>query len=210
MSQTDIAVPSLGEQAQLRADVISRIAFRITRSRSASQDVTQEVMLRVCRCGGFDASRGTFDAWVQMLTQSAAIDWIRREAAHERRQGRVGAIHVSTMPAVEDEVGARWRAAGIRTAVESLPEDERVVVSMAYFDDLTYREVAQRLGLPEGTVKTRIRRALSRLATTQSQLKSEEVRFVPIRNADRSELMVGGQEPEASMTFVNTASSPAS
>jgi RNA polymerase sigma factor (sigma-70 family) len=75
-----------------------------------------------------------------------------------------GALHSATVVVVEEAVTARVQAASVRSAVAKLPARERAVVSLAYFDGLTYRQIADRLGLPEGTVKSRIRRALTRLA----------------------------------------------
>lgn len=160
------AEPNLAEQVYVKVEAIRRIAYRMTRSHGAAQEITQDVLLRVCRRGGFDASRGTLDAWVQIVTQHTAIDWIRSEVAQQRRVAKVGAMHVATIPLVEDVVTDRSRATNLRAAVARLPDDERIVVSLAYFDELTYRQVAERLGLPEGTVKSRIRRALTRLAQT--------------------------------------------
>ena len=143
---------------------IRRTALRLTRSEIAAQDVTQEVFLRVIRNGGFDSSRGPLDQWLQIVTRNTAIDWIRHEAAHRQRLTRVGAMHSATVVVVEEAVAARAQAADLRAAVALLPSREREVVSLAYFDGLTYRQIAGRLGLPEGTVKSRIRRALTRLA----------------------------------------------
>jgi len=136
----------------------------MTRSESAAQDITQEVFVRVMRRGGFDPSRGSLERWLQIVTRNTAIDWIRREAAYERRVTRVGAIHNATTIDVQETVVARVQAARVRAAVSQLPEGEREVVSLAYFAELTYRQVADRTGLAEGTVKSRIRRALTRMA----------------------------------------------
>lgn len=157
---------SLAELADRYGDGIRRTALRLTRSQVAAQDITQEVFLRVICNGGFDPRRGSLDRWLQMVTRNTAIDWIRREAAHQQRVTRVGAMHSATVVVVEETVTARAQAADIRAAVAQLPSREREAISLAYFDGLTYRQIANRLGLPEGTVKSRIRRALTRLAYT--------------------------------------------
>lgn len=154
----------LAELVHRHGDEIRRTALRLTRSEIASEDITQEVFLRVICKGGFDSSRGSLDRWLQIVTHNTAVDWIRREAAHQQRLTRVGAIHHATAVVVEEAVAARVQASDVRYAVTQLPTREREVVSLAYFDGLTYRQIADRLGLPEGTVKTRIRRALTRLA----------------------------------------------
>ena len=156
---------SHAELAHRYGDGIRRTALRLTRSETAAQDITQEVFLRVIRNGGFDASRGSLDRWLQIVTRNTAIDWIRHEAAYQQRVSHVGAMHSATVVVVvEEAVAARAEAADLRVAVTQLPPREREVVSLAYFDGLTYHQIADRLGLPEGTVKSRIRRALTRLA----------------------------------------------
>jgi RNA polymerase sigma factor (sigma-70 family) len=157
---------SLATLADRYGEEIRQTALRLTRSEVAAQDITQEVFLRIARTGGFDPCRGSIDGWLQMVTRNTAIDWIRREAAHQRRVIRVGAMHSATVVVVEDTVTARAQAADVRDAVARLPPPELEVISLAYFDGLTYRQIALRLDLPEGTVKSRIRRALTRLACT--------------------------------------------
>jgi len=73
-------------------------------------------------------------------------------------------VYSASAVVVEEAVEARVRAANVRAAVAQLPDCERELVSLAYFDGLTYRQISDRLGLAEGTVKSRIRRALTRLA----------------------------------------------
>lgn len=157
---------SIADLADRYGEGIRRTALRLTRSEVAAQDITQEVFLRVICNGGFDPSRGSLDRWLQMLTRNTAIDWIRREAAHQQRVARVGNMHSATAAVVEETVTARAQAADIRAAVAQLPTRELEVVSLAYFDGLSYRQIADKLGLPECTVKSRIRRALTRLAYT--------------------------------------------
>ena len=124
----------------------------------------QEVFVRIMLSGGFDANRGSLERWLNAVTHNTAIDWIRREAAQQQRIIRVGAIYSATTVAVEEVASARGEAASVRAAVAQLPDGERAAVSLAYFDGLSYRQVARTLGLAEGTVKSQIRRALTRLA----------------------------------------------
>jgi RNA polymerase sigma factor (sigma-70 family) len=157
---------SLAELANRYGEAIRQTAFRLTRSEVAAQDITQEVFLRVICTGGYDPRRGTVDGWLQVVTRNTAIDWIRREAAHQQRVTRVGSMHSASVIVVEDTVTARAQADHIRAAVAQLPPRELEAISLAYFDGLTSRQIADRLGLPESTVKSRIRRALTRLACT--------------------------------------------
>jgi RNA polymerase sigma-70 factor (ECF subfamily) len=144
-------------------DAVHRTAYGITRSRGAAEDVAQEVFLRAWSRGGFDAGRGSLQGWLQMMTRHTAIDWVRSETARRRRTEHVGAMEPMTTPAPDDETDASSVATRVRAAVADLPAAERDAVTLAYFGGLTYREVAERLGVPQGTVKSQIRRALLHL-----------------------------------------------
>ena len=147
-------------------DAVHRTAYRVTGSNGAAQDVAQEVFLRAWSRGGYDPARGSMHGWLQVMTRHTAIDWVRREAAQERRALAVGAVHTATASLVEDDVVDGSRAAEVRRAVADLPPAERDAVTLAYFGGLSYREVAERLGVAEGTAKSQIRRALTRLSAT--------------------------------------------
>ena len=162
LAEADMCSPA--ELLRRHGAGIRRIALRVSRSEAAAQDITQEVLVRVMRCGGFDSSRGSLERWLQIVTKRTAIDWVRRESSHQARVIRVGAVYSASAVVVEEAVEARVRAANVRAAVAQLPDCERELVSLAYFDGLTYRQISDRLGLAEGTVKSRIRRALTRLA----------------------------------------------
>jgi RNA polymerase sigma-70 factor (ECF subfamily) len=146
-------------------DAVRRTAYGVTRSAGAAEDVAQEVFLRAWSRGGFDADRGSLQGWLQMMTRHTAIDWVRSEAARRRRTEQAGAMDATTMPAPDDDSDSAAVAAKVRVAVSQLPAPERDAVTLAYFGGLTYREVAARLGVPEGTVKSQIRRALTRLSS---------------------------------------------
>lgn len=155
---------TLSEIARCYGERIRRTAYQVTRSESAAQDVTQDVFVRVMCRGGFDSRRGSLEQWVQSVARNTAIDWVRREAAHQRRVARVGSIHSATSVSVEEAVAARAQARIVRTAMAELPDNEREAVELAFFEGFTYRQVATRLELAEGTVKSLIRRGLARLA----------------------------------------------
>jgi RNA polymerase sigma factor (sigma-70 family) len=157
-------LPSASELARRHGEEIRRMALRLTRSESAAQDIAQDVLVRVISRGGFDSTRASLDRWLRIVTRNTAIDWVRREAAHQQRLVRIGALHSASTVDVEDTVTERVQAIRVRAAVAELPDDEREVVSLAYFGGLSYRQVADQLGLAEGTVKSRIRRALTRMA----------------------------------------------
>jgi RNA polymerase sigma-70 factor (ECF subfamily) len=102
-----------------------------------------------------------------LLTQAhgLSVDVIRSETARRRREEKAGLEPAAPLPAVDTELMAVTAADQVRTALASLPPDERVAIELAYFGANTYRQVAELLGAPEGTIKARIRTGLRRLHT---------------------------------------------
>jgi RNA polymerase sigma-70 factor (ECF subfamily) len=107
--------------------------------------------------------------YLLMMTSRRAIDIYRSEQARGRRQDRFSA---GTDPSAlatadpEDSLVASEDAALVRGALDALPLEERAAIDLAYFGHHSYREVAQLLGKPEGTIKSRIRTGLGRLRST--------------------------------------------
>lgn len=148
-------------------------AWRVTGDRLAAEDVVQEVFLSLW--GGvavFDAARGGFRGYLAMLAHAKAVNLVRAEEAGRRRAIRFSCEPVTPTGGPADIVTASLLAARIRSAVAALPDEERAAVQLAYFGGCTYREVALALGVPEGTIKSRLRKALQRLA---GALRPEDV-----------------------------------
>ena len=99
-------------------------------------------------------------------THGRAIDRVRSDAARRRREEREVAVASSHAEAAEEPVVGETVADEVRQALQTLSEQERKAVELAYFGGNSYREVARLLNLPEGTVKGRIRTALSKLRET--------------------------------------------
>jgi RNA polymerase sigma-70 factor (ECF subfamily) len=101
-----------------------------------------------------------------MCARHRALDVVRselRRAGREERHARL--LPPPREPCPADEVADADAASAVRAAVRSLPPDQRRVVELAYFAGMSYRDVAQRMGIPEGTAKSRVRLALARLET---------------------------------------------
>jgi len=141
---------------------VHRVAQRVCGDRAA--DVTQEVFLGLWhRPERFDPARGTLGTFLRVQAQGRAVDLLRADGA---RCGREITDHRrSRGPAAPVEDVAMGRLAGDDAwqLLSRLGDAERRVITLAYFGDHTYREVAKLLGLPEGTVKSRIRAGLARL-----------------------------------------------
>ena len=130
----------------------------------AAEDVSQDVFVAFWeRPDVFDPARGSLRTWLGTLTHRRAVDHVRREEARRRRAERAASRAVPE-PDVEEMATALLTAERVRAALELLPPDQRRAIQLAYFGGKTYRQVAETLGIPEGTAKSRLRLALRRIA----------------------------------------------
>jgi len=144
-------------------DRYSARGFRVARSvcgnREAVEDAVQEAFVSIFRRRTtYRSERGTVAAWVLTVVLHRAIDLMRIEAKHAtRRSNEVG------LAAVVDQASARIDASRVRTALAALPEPQREAITLAYYGELSHVEIAERLGVPFGTVKGRIRLGMDKL-----------------------------------------------
>ncbi len=145
--------------------VVLGLATRILGDAGLAEDVTQEVFVQLWRTADrYDPSRGKLRTILLTQTHGKCVDVIRTRNARAKREDRVHSVERSVIPdAVDAELMALTEAEVIRSAVDRLPTEERTPLELAYFGGNTYRQVAVILGLPEGTVKARIRSGLRRL-----------------------------------------------
>jgi RNA polymerase sigma-70 factor, ECF subfamily len=126
--------------------------------------VVQEVFVRLwTRADQFDGERGSLRAFLLAQTHGRSLDLVRSETARRRREEREARVVREPPPDVEQQVVRNAVADEVHRALAQLPELEREPVELAYLSGLPYREVAVRLGIPEGTAKSRIRSGLSHL-----------------------------------------------
>jgi RNA polymerase sigma-70 factor (ECF subfamily) len=136
---------------------------RVIRDPAQSEEVTQDVLLEVWRTAfKFDPARGSAMAWVMTLAHRRAVDRVRsvqKQAERELRTATAEIPYDDVIEAVESSLD-RER---VRRCLNSLTELQRESVTLAYYNGYTYGQVASLLGVPAGTVKTRMRDALIRL-----------------------------------------------
>jgi RNA polymerase sigma-70 factor (ECF subfamily) len=150
---------------------------RLLHHRSEADEIFQTTFLRVHeKCQLFRKGR-LVRPWIYSIATNAAIDRLRKEAPHhqvsldqdqseeEAHPARLINLVASEMPQPLAQLEAREDAEWMRSAVDSLPESLRVTVLLAYFQRLKFREVAEILNVPLGTVKSRLHRALVMLNT---------------------------------------------
>lgn len=156
---------ALGELYDQFGSFVYGLAVRVIGDRAAAEDVTQEVFVTLWeRPELFDPERGRIRTFLGTVAHRRAVDHVRREEARRRRHERDAAM-VRTVPDVDEMAVAIVNAERVRAAVAALPPDQRAAIELAYFGGKTYREVAQVLGIPEGTAKSRMRLGLQRIAT---------------------------------------------
>lgn len=154
------------------ADAVIGLARRLLADRALAEEVTQEVFLRLWKDPDrFDEARGSLRSYLLAQCHGRSLDLIRKESARRRREEREATLHPSADDDVERQVCDAAAASEIAAALRTLPDHERVAIHLAYFTDNTYGEVAKLLHTPEGTVKSRIRSGLRRLAAELSELR---------------------------------------
>jgi RNA polymerase sigma-70 factor (ECF subfamily) len=139
------------------------VVKRVIRDPAQSEEVTQEVLLEVWRnASKFDADRGSATAWVMMLAHRRAVDRVRSVQAESERERRTAVADIPYDEVIE-AVESSLERERVRRCLNSLTEVQRESVTLAYYRGYTYGQVASLLGVPTGTVKTRMRDALIRL-----------------------------------------------
>jgi RNA polymerase sigma-70 factor, ECF subfamily len=119
----------------------------------------------------FDPSRGNLRSFLLAHSHGRSVDLIRSEAARRTREDKEARLVAEAGPSIDEEVIEMQMAEQVRVALATLHPQERSAIELAYFGGHSYREVAEMLGQPEGTVKSRIRAGLRRM---HDQLRSVE------------------------------------
>jgi len=149
-----------------------RVAYSVLRHRENAEDVAQEAFARAYRRFRQLRDRERFRAWLVRMTWRLALD---RQRSDRRRAVRELDQHANNAaePTTVDAVAARERAAHVWRAIDALPPKLRIVVVLASIEGRDVREVAQLLAIPEGTVKSRLFAARTRLKEQLQWLKSD-------------------------------------
>nr|WP_299034601.1 ECF RNA polymerase sigma factor SigK [uncultured Pseudokineococcus sp.] len=141
------------------------VVLRVLRDPAQSEEVTQEVMVEIWKqAPRYDASRGSARGWVLTVAHRRAVDRVRSAQASTDREDRVAARDTArAFDVVSEEVEHRLEAEQVRRSLDVLTDLQRESVELAYYGGYTHRQVSEILGIPLGTVKTRLRDGLIRL-----------------------------------------------
>ena len=143
------------------------LAYRVTGQETLAQDVVHDAFLAMWRAPeAFDPARGTFRSFFLSLVHHRAVDAVRREERLRRRAARVNPESEVGEDVADDVVRDAWlvaRRRQVKEALAKLPPEQRKVLELAYFGGYTQARIAEELGVPLGTVKTRTLAAMRKL-----------------------------------------------
>ena len=140
------------------------IINQIVPDKDTASDVLQEVFVNIWRkIGSYNEAKGRLFTWMLNIARNAAIDKVRSKGYRDNQrtqqigEGENGGMSISSNPMVND--------VGLKKVLTTLNEEYRKLIDLSYFQGFTHEEIAKMLGIPLGTVKTRIRTAISQLRT---------------------------------------------
>jgi RNA polymerase sigma-70 factor (ECF subfamily) len=141
------------------------VALRVVGDSGRAEDVVQDAFLSVWRrAGSYAAGRGSVRTWLTSIVRNRAIDVVRASREHTvEDEDQVLLALPDAGPAIHDQVAAAIDGEHTRRALDDLPHEQRQAIALAYFAGLSHSEIADRTGLPLGTVKSRVRLGIQRM-----------------------------------------------
>lgn len=169
---------ALGELVEQATPWLLGVAYSMLSDRDEAEEVVQEAFTIVWqRVDLYDSEAGGLMAWLLRITRNRALDRLRHRRRQVRKAERIQSLGGSPDPwtsPVEPNEAAHpgWQVhESVHSALRALPEEQHTVVRLAYFEGLTQSEIAEQLGIPLGTVKTRLRLAFDKLRSGLDSLR---------------------------------------
>jgi RNA polymerase sigma-70 factor (ECF subfamily) len=168
LAVADGSAEALGRLYDRYVATVFGLARRIVSRLEDAEEVVQDVFTQVWReAGRYRDERASVAGWIVMLTRTRAIDRLRARRARPDGDQGAEASPGQPLPSADRDPEAvaisRQQADAIRRTLETLPDNQRALIEMAYYRGLTHTEIAAETGVPLGTVKTRIRTAMETL-----------------------------------------------
>jgi RNA polymerase sigma factor (sigma-70 family) len=174
-----IALVARRDEAALAAlyDRFGRLAYglalRVLRDKSLAEDAVQEAFMTVWRTADrFVAGRSKASSWILTFVHRRAVDLVRREE-RRRTEPLDDAPEVDVAPGTDEEAWLRLQRERVQSALRKLPDQQREALELAYFGGFTQSELAERLGQPIGTIKSRMFSGLARLREILDETETE-------------------------------------
>lgn len=160
---------ALGELHRLTAHRLFAVILSVLKNRQEAEDVLQEVFLKIWKnASRYNPSLGSPISWLITVARNSSYDRYRKRTRvaeqHETSQQDLTEMASSNKPQrADDFLLSNERSQKIRTALKSLADDQRTAIELAFFSGHTQQEVSEKLGVPLGTIKARIRRGMQSL-----------------------------------------------
>jgi len=149
------------------------LAYRILGDAFLAEEVVQDAFMNVWRnAAKFDANRGAVRSWLLAIVHHRAVDRLREWRGKDLEVDLDDAALTLTAPDVWGALLDQIELESVRQALAALPEEQRLALELAYFQGLTHQEIAERTGWPLGTVKSRLRLGLAKLADLLAALRT--------------------------------------
>lgn len=165
-----VALVARGEEDALAElyDRIGRIAYglalRVLRDERLAEDAVQEGFLAAWRTAvTFRPERAKASTWILTLVHRRAVDLVRREERRRAEPLEEGAGHADPEPPADEAAWLRYERERVQAALRRLPDTQREAIELAYYGGFSQSELAERLGVPLGTIKSRMFAGLARL-----------------------------------------------
>ena len=154
--------PALAELYDRFGRIAYGLAVKVLRDQALAEDAVQDAFLGAWRtAAAFDPKRGTVSTWLMTLVHRRAVDLVRRE--DRRRTDVLDDAPVAAGETTDEQAAVREERRRVQAALAKLPADQREALELAYYGGLTQSELAERLGVPIGTVKSRMFAGLGKL-----------------------------------------------
>src|SRR5262245_20382500 len=168
-------VAALGELFERHHAALYRFCYRMTGNRAVSEDLVQNVFMKMLKHRASFKTDNVFSPWMYRIARNVAVDHLRR-ASHAPQSDEGLETRPTDAPQSDESLLERERTGLVRRALLELAPDRREVLLLSRYEQMSYEEVAQTLGVTVGTVKTRVHRAIAQLREIYQDLLQKGVK----------------------------------